>query len=234
VRVFDLNWMQLEDYLRRDDRIVLPLASTEQHAYLSLGTDAIVAERLAVEAAEPVGVPVLPAQPYGVAPGFAAFPGSPTLRVETFLALVRDLLESLHAQGFRRVLIVNAHGGNIPAAAVATEFSAAHEDAQVLFHSWWISPAVRAVVDAVDPQASHASWLENFPWTRLFGVELPTAHKPAVEGQALRTASPRLLRELVGDGSYGGFYSRPDDEVLEVWRTAVEEVRDLLVSGWRD
>jgi creatinine amidohydrolase/Fe(II)-dependent formamide hydrolase-like protein len=72
MRVHDCNWLQLEDYLERDDRIVLPLGSTEQHAYLSLGTDAILAERVAVEAAEPLGVPVLPVVPYGITPTFAA------------------------------------------------------------------------------------------------------------------------------------------------------------------
>ena len=56
MRVRDLNWMQLEGYLRGDDRIVLPVGSTEQHAYLSLETDNILAERAAVEAAEPLGV----------------------------------------------------------------------------------------------------------------------------------------------------------------------------------
>src|SRR5207245_5326386 len=64
VRIRDLNWMQLEDYLGRDDRIVLPLGSTEQHAYLSLETDNILAERVSVEAARsargscPAGAPV--------------------------------------------------------------------------------------------------------------------------------------------------------------------------------
>src|SRR3954449_10158670 len=51
MRIFELNWMQLEEYLEREDRIVLPLGSTEQHAYLSLGTDAILSERLPVEGA---------------------------------------------------------------------------------------------------------------------------------------------------------------------------------------
>ena len=51
MRIADLNWMQLEAYLERDDRIVLPLGSTEQHAYLSLATDNILAERVSVEAA---------------------------------------------------------------------------------------------------------------------------------------------------------------------------------------
>src|SRR5919109_3510297 len=119
--------MQLEEYLARDDRIVLPLGSTEQHAYLSLGTDAILAERISVEAAEPLGVPVLPALAYGLTPYFAAYAGSPSLRVETFLAVLRDLLDSLHGQGFRRILLVNGHGGNVPGASLVREW-AARED----------------------------------------------------------------------------------------------------------
>jgi creatinine amidohydrolase/Fe(II)-dependent formamide hydrolase-like protein len=75
MRVRDLNWMQLEEYLRTDDRVVLPVCSTEQHAYLSLETDNIIAERIAAEAAEPLGIPVLPVLPYGLTQGFVAFPG---------------------------------------------------------------------------------------------------------------------------------------------------------------
>jgi hypothetical protein len=77
VRIRDLNWMHLEEYLEEEDRIVLPVGSTEQHAYLSLETDNILAERASVEAAEPLGVPVLPVFAYGVT-GFTAYPGSPT------------------------------------------------------------------------------------------------------------------------------------------------------------
>jgi hypothetical protein len=68
VRLFDDNWMQIEEYLRRDDRAVLPTGSTEQHGFPSLGSDVILAERVAVEAAEPLGIPVLPAVPFGMAP----------------------------------------------------------------------------------------------------------------------------------------------------------------------
>ena len=54
MRISDMNWMMVEEYLKRDDRCVLPLGSTEQHAYLSLSVDSILAERIAVEAAEPL------------------------------------------------------------------------------------------------------------------------------------------------------------------------------------
>src|SRR4051812_27911406 len=149
MRVRDLNWMQLEAYLERDDRIVLPLGSTEQHGYLSLETDNILAERVSVEAAEPLGVPVLPVLPYGLTAMFAAaYPGSPTLRVETYAALLRELLDSLYGQGFRRFLIVNGHGGNTPAGPVAREWSSERRDGQAIFHSWWAGPKVREVAEA--------------------------------------------------------------------------------------
>ena len=53
MRIRDSNWMMIEQYLSRDDRAVLPIGCTEQHAYLSLAVDAILAENVAVEAAEP-------------------------------------------------------------------------------------------------------------------------------------------------------------------------------------
>src|SRR5437773_9707250 len=115
--------MQLEEYLARDDRIVLPLGSTEQHAFLSLGTDSILAERVSVEAAEPLGVPVLPVLAYGLTPYFAAYPGSPSLTPDTYAALLRDLLGSLHGQGFRRFLLVNGHGGNTPGSEAASAWA---------------------------------------------------------------------------------------------------------------
>src|SRR2546429_9820125 len=103
--------MQLETYLTKDDRIVLPVGSTEQHAYLSLETDNILAERASVEAAEPLGVPVLPVIPYGVN-GFPAYPGSPSLTEATLIAVISEVVESLLGQGFQQILVVNGHGGN--------------------------------------------------------------------------------------------------------------------------
>ncbi|TML40851.1 MAG: creatininase family protein [Actinobacteria bacterium] len=233
MRIRDLNWMQLAEYLERDDRIVLPLGSTEQHAYLSLETDNMLAERVSAEAAEPIGVPVLPVLPYGLTPYFAAaYPGSPTLRLETFLAVIRDLLDSLYRQGFRRFLLVNGHGGNTPAGSLAREWTSERADAQAIFHNWWVGPKTWAVVESTG-KGSHASWMENFPWTRLAGVELPDEEKPMLDEGAYRVVGPDGLRDLIGDGSFGGLYQRDDEEMLRIWQTGVEEVRELLESGWR-
>ena len=225
--------MRVEEYLARDDRIVLPLGSTEQHGYLSLETDNILAERVSAEAAEPLGVLVLPALAFGLTPNFAAYPGSPSPRLETFVAVLRDLLDSLYGQGFRRFLLVNGHGGNLPGNALVREWVTAHEDAQALFHNWWSSARLEAAARETGAELSHANWSENFPWTRLDGVELPRERKPPLDWAAFHAAGPRELRELLGDGVFEGEYQLPDDQVERLWRAGVEEVRELLESGWR-
>jgi creatinine amidohydrolase len=72
--------------------------------------------------------------------------------------------------------------------------------------------------------------MENFPWTRLPGIELPTERKEPL-AQPL-PASPSALRAAAGDGQYGGFYSLPEGDVLRVWAAGVEETRHLLEHGW--
>ena len=208
----------------------MPLGSIEQHAYLSLGTDRILSERVAVEAAEPLGVLVMPSLPYGITPYFAAYPGSPSLREETYAALVCDLLDSLSAQGFCRFLFVNGHGGNVAARPAVEAWAAEHAGYRVRWHDWWAGERVRAIVDELDPGAAHASWHENYPWTRLAGVELPAGRKELVR---LETREPRAVREQLGDGMYGGFYERSDEDVLRVWAAGVEETRALLAGDWR-
>lgn len=232
MHITQMNWMQVEEYLRHDDRAVVPLGSTEQHAYLSLSTDSLLAERVAAEAAAPLGVPVFPVVAYGLTPYFGAYPGSVTLRLETYLGLLGDILDSLHHSGFRRILLVNGHGGNTPADALAAEWMAGHLDARVKFHNWWNAPKTWAKVQEFDPIASHASWMENFPWTRLAGVEQPAQQKIV----AARTGKARLmgpeLRACYGDGNFGGLYQRPDVEMLAIWEVAVAETRGLLADGW--
>jgi creatinine amidohydrolase len=232
MRISEMNWMMVEEYLKRDDRALLPLGSTEQHAYLSLSVDSILAELLAVEAAESLGVPVFPVLAYGITPYFRAFPGTITLRVETYLSLLRDILDAMAEQGFKRILIVNGHGGNTPAQGLIGEWMADHPSVRIKFHNWWNAPKVWAQVQAIDPVASHASWMENFPWTRLEKVEMRREQKPMSDLDKLRRLDPKSLRRYLKDGNYGGFYQRDDEEMMKIWRTGVEETRALLTEEW--
>jgi len=224
-----MNWMQVEEYLAGDDRVVLPIGSTEQHGYLSLATDVILAERVSVDAAEPLGVPVLPALPFGVAPGFTAYPGTVSLNLDTLVAVLTEVLDTLHGHGFRRFLVVNGHGGNVGAEEPLLAWARGRDGSRLRFHSWWAGERADAAAEALHPDPTHANWVENFPWTRLAGVAVPAEAKPMVAIDEMG-GDPTDIRRALGDGTFGGSYQRPDDEMQSLWEVAVAEVRDLLDS----
>jgi creatinine amidohydrolase len=234
MKLWEANWMQVDAYLQRDDRVVVPLGSTEQHGYLSLGVDAILCEQASVQAAASEGVPVLPVLPFGLTPTFTAYPGTINLRIATYLQLVRDVLDSVRDQGFRRILLVNGHGGNTPAGNLAQEWTGENPHCQVIFHGWLIDPAIWGLAASIDPELAHASWVENFPAVRVAGVDVPRERKPVVDAGALRAAGPREVRELMGDGPGGGLYERDEEDTGRVWEAAVALLRERLRSGWRE
>ena len=228
----NMNWMQVEEYLRADDRVVFPIGSTEQHGYLSLTTDATLAQKISEEAAKPLGVPVYPAMPFGLAPYFTAFPGTISLKTNTYFAFIREILDSLYQTGFRRILIVNGHGGNSPVLAEIQDWLTAHSDTRVKLHNWWNAPQTAAKTKEIDPVASHASWMENFPWTRIENTNYPEAQKPMINLEHLRQLSAQNVRQYVGDGNYGGDYIKEDKLMMELWHVGVTETRTQIEENW--
>ena len=95
---------------------VLTVGSVEQHSdHLPVDTDTLSAYRITLAAAERCATPhvlVLPAPSFGFSPHHRAWAGTITLSLETFIGMVTDVAESLHRTGFKRLLIVNGHGGN--------------------------------------------------------------------------------------------------------------------------
>jgi len=116
--VFRLNELTTRqvDALDRDATVLLvPLGSVEQHGWhMPLGTDTILADAVSVASCERAcaGAFVLPAPWFGYSPHHMGFAGTVTLRAETFMSLVTDVVDSLVAHGFRRIVLVNGHGGN--------------------------------------------------------------------------------------------------------------------------
>jgi creatinine amidohydrolase len=53
-----------------------------------------------------------------------------------------------------------------------------------------------------------------------------------VNAEQFRLRDPKAARELLGDGNFGGLYQRPDDEMLALWKVAVEETREVIEGPW--
>ena len=152
--------------------------------------------------------------------------------METYVSVIRDLLDSLSRTGFRRIVLVNGHGGNAPASALASEWMADHPGHMVKTFNWWIAPKTLEKIREIDPLGSHASWMENFPWTRLDGIPLPPDRKPPFATDRKSVLDPAAMKKVLGDGNYGGFYQRPDEEMMAIWEVTVAEAREAMSENW--
>jgi creatinine amidohydrolase len=111
----ELSVAEIETLDREATVLLLPLGSVEQHGrHLPVGTDSILAAAVSREAAKliPRRVVVLPPPWYGLSQHHMRFAGTVTLRAETMMGLVEDIAQSVVAHGFRRLVLVNGHGGN--------------------------------------------------------------------------------------------------------------------------
>ncbi len=118
----NLSWPEVEEVREQVEVVLLPVGSNEQHGpNLALSMD-ISASYEFCRRATAMAYPrlmVAPAMPWGVSFHHMNFPGTITLAPETFIQVLTEVVSSLAAHGFERFLIVNGHGGNIPAMNVA-------------------------------------------------------------------------------------------------------------------
>jgi creatinine amidohydrolase len=224
MRLEDLNWMDVEAYLRHDDRLLLVTGACEQHGYLSLLTDSKIPLALATAAGQRSNVLVAPALNFGVSPYFARYPGTISLRTATFLAVVADVVRALHAQGFRRLLFINGHGGNDPARGVLAELVNELPGLKVGWYSWWQAPSVAAVAQAAALSPNHANWLEAFAFCRV--AELPAGEKPTASSTRILNADE--TRALYGDGVFGGAYAADDAVMEKLFEACVADILERL------
>jgi creatinine amidohydrolase len=225
MRLEDLNWMDVEEYLKQDDRLMVALGACEQHAYLSLLTDIKIPLALADSASTQTGVLVAPPLNFGFSQYFRDYPGTLSLRVSTLIAAVEDLVRSAHHSGFRRVLILNGHGGNSPAVNHLNDVINDLSGMQIRWYQWWNSHSVEAVALKHNLKPAHANWLEAFSFTVLGDLPQEDKTPPSVPSPIMGAAT---TRQVYGDGSFGGKYRASDEVMHEIFSAALEDILHLL------
>ncbi len=169
MRLDQSTWCEVEEYLRRSNGIILPIGSTEQHGPNGLiGTDALCAEMIARAVGDAAGAMVSPTLNFGMAQHHMDFCGTMTLRPQTMLAVLVDLLTSIAHHGFERCFIVNGHGGNM--ATIMTAISEVHARSSLgwqgdgarlrcRLRNWWTPKAVTELQREIfgDRDGSHAT-----------------------------------------------------------------------------
>jgi len=131
---------EFEEALKHDPVVILPTGSIEQHGpHCPMDVDIVGPFYMAVQTAQRVDdFPVIVAPPIGT--GFAhynkGFPGTICLRIDTYLNLVGDVCRSIYDNGFKRIVILNGHGGNTAPNHVVRD-TIAEENIYVVAFNWW-------------------------------------------------------------------------------------------------
>ncbi|MFO7941172.1 MAG: creatininase family protein [Bacillota bacterium] len=245
-----------EEYLESEPNpvAVIPLGSIEQHGpHLPLGTDSLAALAAAREVAERTNSFVVQVCLPGYSPHHLGFRGTITFKPETLTRVIEDTVESLAHHGVRKVLIVNAHGGNREIAATAARLSGRDAGSVVLMPS---DAALRDPVETLRKLDVHAGAgetglarllfpelvemerVKGFEPTARFPEEVEALRDPEAEDPALRT---QLIMAYTGDshefsssGVWG--FADPNDSDVETARGDWEKRIGLLtklVKMWK-
>ena len=251
-----MQWARLRrnqlDACDRNTPVLLAVAATEQHSdHLPLATDYLIVEALLerLDAELDNKLLILPTQRVGCSEHHMIIPGSLTLTHETCRLVVTDMAESAIRHGFKRIAIVNAHGGNQSITGViAEQIGQKHPDVECLLFNWWTPAAQKLKTLQEGPVGStgHACEIETSLIQAIAPELVDMESAPNNDGgiqhrvksmwfdmfHAPVASCYRPFHELSETGAWG----KPSLASLEKGQKAldlcVEGVKELIVEFW--
>jgi creatinine amidohydrolase len=208
--------------------VLLPIGATEQHGpHLATGTDALLAAELTRRAAELAHerssrpLVLAPVLPFGASDHHLMYGGTLSLTTETLLAVLADLCRSVAADGGRRLLIVNGHGGNTGICHAAAAAASVRHDLAVAHLDYW---------HVADEVPGHAG---EFETSLMLGLDNGHSAEPApprdevpeipgIDGVSVHSAA--VWRDL------GGYTGRPENASAEDGKEALDRIARALAG----
>ncbi|HYF52058.1 MAG TPA: creatininase family protein [Planctomycetota bacterium] len=250
-----MNWHELRSpeigALPRETIVVLPTAAVEQHGpHLPTGTDTLIAQGICRKLDEACAgrLLILPVQQIGISEHHMKFPGTLSLTHESFKTAVTDTIDCVARQGFRRVLLLNSHGGNQSVNGVIVEKAPSKwPELDLLSTSWWRVAAedLKPLVEGAYPAVGHACEFETSVMLALHPnlVNMKAAvddglvhHAPELRGDLLTgtvASAATTFDRLTGHGVFGRPSKASAEKGERILQVAAQAMKRLLESYWR-
>ncbi|MVP00826.1 creatininase family protein [Paenibacillus lutrae] len=229
------NSYEVQDKIRQFRAAILPIGAVEAHGpHLPLGTDNLLAERLAGRLAERTTSFVLPTLPYGQVWSLRNFPGSINVSNEALIRMLTDIGESLYQQGFRIFAIVNGHLGN--AVALKEAARVLYERVPELKVYYFFYPGTKEVTNEVRETASahgtymHADEIETSYMLYLAGEYVDMSK--AINGAPVMTAeadcTPTPWEEMTSSAVLGDATLATREKGEKIIERSLDVMADML------
>ena len=192
-----LTWPEINEASGANQVCVVPCGAVEQHGdHLPLDVDLVCPGGIArgVGQANPDKLLVLPTIAYGYTGHVMDFPGTINTHYQTFIDQVLDVTKSLAYHGFKKIILLNGHGSNMPNLALAARRTNLEPDAECILVAWWH-------LLSVDPDFL-PGWREStFPGGMSHACELETSLYLYLEGEHVRTDRVHNHISTLNDGN---------------------------------
>ena len=138
-RINFINWKIFKDYVSdKIETVILPVGTIEAHGIGPLGTDNLIPEDISLSIAEKINAFIAPTVPYGLTHSLLPYPGSLTVSSISFKSYVKDVVFSLSDAGFKNIIVMNGHGGQIQELKeIGYELYEQRKAKSIIIH-WWI------------------------------------------------------------------------------------------------
>ena len=214
------------------DTAVLPVGAIEQHGpHLPLSVDWFQGEVVARRVAERLDAFLLPGIPYGCSQAHTGFRGTISLAPETLGAIVTDIAESLLEQGFRRIAVLNFHGGNLILKLAARDLNLSQSQGKVVLVSPGQDAGVRleGILEGYADE-QHAGELETSVMLHAAPEQVGTTRIDHVPDAGPVYFDYVPMREFCPDGVWG----RSSLATAEKGRLAIEAMVEHTVGYLRE
>lgn len=184
-----LTWPEINAAVAASKVPVIPVGSIEQHGpHLPLDVDCVLPTGVAYGAAKlvPDQMLILPTIPHGYTAHVMDFPGTVNIHYEHFINSVLDVVKSLAYHGFKKIILLNGHGSNMPNLDLVARRANLETDAECVFCAWW---SLLTIDKEFLPR-----WRESYyPGGCAHACELETSAYLYLDGDNVRT-------EAIADG----------------------------------